>query len=386
MPTEIVVLGYNSDGSYARPVAEASQLRVRLPDGELERLAKAAGAAAGREIDLTFLAAIDNRLTFIEGAVAGMREQGAEPPSPETPRPPAWWLAKAKAEGGVTVGAASPGPPAGEPERWWGACSCELPPADGEEEYDQNLVPRCPRCKYALGGSPTLRVPTGGPEPEPVAQNEAERETAAELEQQEPVERYLRFLAGKWSPDTSDDVRATVAGNLRTFFAWLRGDAPPGFPAPPPPPPAGPTAWWRWIPVAEQMPERGTYNLIAAAGDMVFSPVDYCCPEEEWAFHRHDDNGKQVVLPNVTHWMHEPPPPSKCVSPPPAGDRELREAAQPFAEAIEEFDRLVIPRLKPADSELADWKGFGLTFGRWRRLAAALSRSPAPPPDDGGAP
>ena len=46
-----------------------------------------------------------------------------------------------------------------------------------------------------------------------------EQETARAIAESEVIERYIRGL--KWHPSTSEEVRTSVAGNIRGFYAWL---------------------------------------------------------------------------------------------------------------------------------------------------------------------
>lgn len=124
---------------------------------------------------------------------------------------------------------ATAAPPAEEPPpraRWWDSgCTCELPPADGEEAIDGNGCPMCPRCGYKLGGAPTIQpvaeeVPEGGRAPSAryvvwpitpssplhaaglrfaVADEEARRDCAATT-QQDAADRIAAALNAASSP------------------------------------------------------------------------------------------------------------------------------------------------------------------------------------------
>jgi hypothetical protein len=121
--------------------------------------------------------------------------------------------------------------------------------------------------------------------------------------------------------------------------------------APPPPPPAGPSDT---APLLDAM--QKTLNVLDGKLSLDLDGVLVC----------------RMLLRNAL--MAAP------VAPPPAGDRELREAVRPFAEALEDFNSCESASgLIPDENWVAPWRRFDtLRFSHWRRLAAAPSRSPAP--------
>jgi hypothetical protein len=66
-----------------------------------------------------------------------------------------------------------------EGPRWeTGSCNCAEPPFESETMHDMNLVPRCPRCNVALGGS--IIDPNDEPDAPPPPAALAEREKLVE--------------------------------------------------------------------------------------------------------------------------------------------------------------------------------------------------------------
>jgi hypothetical protein len=189
-----------------------------------------------------------------------------------------------------------------------------------------------------------------------------------------------------WAAYRASEMRLgrTKGSPSHAFFAgWYAALAPPLY-TPPPPPPAGP-------PAEEATTVMGIAPRNVRNAFEFYKVGDSYANATKWAT---DPEHTEGALWNAFEHGY------KWAAPPPAGDRELHQrrvreawgwllqgAARPFAELIAAYDSEPLGASPldnwsvGSDGHFIDKLTDALTFGHWRRLEAALSRSPAP--DDG---